>query len=82
MVGVTNSSTTPPTWSADPPTFIDNWNNNFKATSIGFIDPSVDIQPTATWSQSRTNLQVVFAVGEAVAPVTVKRHSSFQVIQV
>jgi hypothetical protein len=83
LVGVTtnNSSSTPPTWTADPPTFIDNWNNNFKATAIGYIDPTETVQPTATWNQSRANMQTVFVLGEALIPVTIKRHSSFQLVQ-
>ena len=82
MVGLNGASATPPTWSADPPTFIDNWSNNFRGSACGFVDPPVSVQPTATWGSPRANIQAVFVIGEAIVPVTVKAHSSFQLIQV
>lgn len=82
VVGLNGTSATPPTWSADPPTFVDNWSNNFRGSAVGVVDPSVSVQPTATWGSGRANIQAVVVFGEAIVPVTVKARSSFQLIQV
>lgn len=80
MVGVTNSSSTPPSWASEV-TQIDNWNSNFKATAIGYVDPTAEVQPTATWNTSRTNMQTVFVLGEPTLPLKIKARSSFQIIK-
>ncbi len=79
MQGVVLTSAVPPTWATEV-TFIDNWSINFKASGIGFVDPAATVQPLATWGNVRHNLQVIFVLGDPIAPVTVKAHSSFQLM--
>ena len=81
MVGLSSTSASAPTWASEV-TPIDNWSINFRGSGIGFFDPpGEDLQPTATWGSSRPNIQGVFVIGEALVPVTFKRHSSFQIIK-
>lgn len=77
MVGTAGSSPTPPSWASEV-TENEDWNINFRSTAIGFIDPSVTVQPTATWGSNRTNMQAVFALGAASVPLVLKGRSSFQ----
>lgn len=80
MVGLNGASATPPSWASEV-TENEDWSNNFRASAVGFVDPSVTIQPTATWGSGRHNIQVVFVLGDPIVPVTIKARSSFQIIK-
>ena len=81
MVGLNGASPTTPSWTSEI-TENEDWSNNFRASAIGFVDPPATVQPEATWGTPRFSVHVVFVIGEAIVPVTVKAHSSFQLIQV
>lgn len=81
LIGLSQNSTVRPSWASEVTKILDSA-TNFKGSAIGYTDPVVTIQPTATWGTSRTNEQATALIGvpPPIPPSTkLLARSSFQV---
>lgn len=78
MIGCAGTSPTTPSWASEV-TEHEDWSNNFRASAIGYTDPAVTIQPTATWGTNRTAIEISVALGEPPPSTKCLTGSTFRV---